>query len=113
LNKMKYLYYFSQAAIIGNHHARHNLGCFESLNCNLERAMKHFRIAAKNGVKESLESLRTKVVEGVIEQSEFDSILEDYETSVNEEMNEERDLAAALLAKSKRGQEIPMLLRKK
>ena len=75
--------------------------------------MKHFRIAAKNGVKESLESLRKKVAEGVIEQSEFDSILRDYETPVNEEMNEERDIGAALLAKSKQGQEIPTLSRKK
>ncbi|KAL7504033.1 hypothetical protein ACHAXN_001964 [Cyclotella atomus] len=96
---LKAKYYYAKAAIMGDHTARHILAWIERRDGNLERAMKHLRIAAKNGVKESLESLRTKVVEGVIEQSEFDSILHDYEITVNARKSEDRDCAAPLLAK--------------
>jgi hypothetical protein len=46
------------AAILGDHYARHYLGWIESNDD--ERSMMHFRIAAKNGVRESLEVLRQK-----------------------------------------------------
>jgi TPR repeat protein len=107
LNILKAKYYYGKAAIMGDHSSRHNLGCIEGKDGNLEKAMKHFRIAAKNGVKESLEILREKVAGGMMEQSDFDSILQDYERSINEIKSEQRDLAAALLEKGM-GVNMPM-----
>lgn len=85
-----------KAAILGDHYARHYLGWIESNDD--ERSMKHFRIAAKNGVRESLEVLRVAVAEGKMSKSDFNSILHDHEISVNEIKSEQRDLAAALIA---------------
>jgi hypothetical protein len=45
----KFIHHSEEAAIGGHPDARHNLGCFEVRNCRLERAKKHFTIAANLG----------------------------------------------------------------
>jgi TPR repeat protein len=47
-----------EAAIGGHPSARHNLGCEEACNGRLDRAVKHFIIAAKLGYDDSLLTLK-------------------------------------------------------
>jgi Flp pilus assembly protein TadD len=50
----KAVFHFEKAAIGGNPLARHNLACHELKNGNIERAVKHFIIAANLGLDESM-----------------------------------------------------------
>jgi len=51
----KAIYHSEQAAIGGHPFARHNLGCEEENNGRIERAVKHYIIAASLGDDDSLE----------------------------------------------------------
>lgn len=90
LNAKKVRYYMSQAAIMGNHFARHDLGLSEKKDGNFGRAMKHFRIAALNGFKRSLEELREIVKKGMMTPSD--------QSSVSSMEREEKEHATALFA---------------
>jgi hypothetical protein len=88
----------SQAAIMGNHFARHDLGLSEKKDGKFGRAMKHFRIAAMNGYKRSLEELREIVKKEMMTPSDFNCILRDYQSSVGSMEREEKEHATALFA---------------
>lgn len=98
-NSLKAKYYFAKAAMLGDHQARHNLACAEEREGNTERSMKHFRIAAMNGVEQSLDSLREGLANGSVQSFDFDKIVDAYQKSSNETKSKERDIAASLLAK--------------
>ena len=51
------VYHLEEAAIGGHVLARHNLGCIEADNGRMERAVKHWIIAANMGLDESLKVL--------------------------------------------------------
>ena len=64
-NRTKATYYYEQAAIKGHEVARHCLGCIEDADGgNHDRAVKHFVIAAKAGVPESMKSLQKMFMKG-------------------------------------------------
>ena len=52
----KMVYHWEMAAIGGHPLARHNLGCHEAKNGIIERAAKHFTIAAKLGFEMSMKA---------------------------------------------------------
>lgn len=57
-DRNKALNHWEEAAIGGHPQARHNLGIHEKQNDNIERAVKHFIIAANLGWDDSLKLLR-------------------------------------------------------
>ena len=57
-DEKKYVHHLEQAAIGGHPEARHNLGCVEEGNGRLDRAAKHWIIAAKLGFDDSLECVK-------------------------------------------------------
>ncbi len=56
-DETKRVYHFEKAAIGGHAFARCHLGCYESKNGKLDRAVKHFVIAANMGHDQSMEIL--------------------------------------------------------
>ena len=76
-DKEREVYHLEQAAIAGHATARFNLGCHELKEGNVERAVKHFTIAAKQGNDESLSNLSTLSQHG-IDVGDFDAIVRAY-----------------------------------
>ena len=54
------IYHLEQAAIAGHPEARYNLGMHERRKLSMERAMKHFIIAASNGHDLSMKKMVRK-----------------------------------------------------
>ena len=61
-NSIKAINHLETAAIGGHEVSRHMLGCIEVNRGRMDRAMKHFMIAAKSG---SNESLRRRLEKGI------------------------------------------------
>ena len=70
-DEKKALHYWELAAIRGHIKARHNLGIFEGRAGNMDRALKHYMIAARFGYNDSLENIKRSFMNG-------DATKEDY-----------------------------------
>jgi tetratricopeptide (TPR) repeat protein len=71
----KAVYHCEEAAIGGNPVARHNLGCHEENSGRIERAVKHYIIAANLGDDSSLKRLRECYNEGHVQKEDFAAAL--------------------------------------
>ena len=70
------IYHLEQAAIAGHPEARYNLGMHERRKLSMERAMKHFIIAASNGHDLSMKKMVRKGYEtGLVTKKDFASAL--------------------------------------
>lgn len=72
-----------EAAIGGHAWARHNLGYEEWENGRIERAVKHFIIAANLGNDKSIEILKKSYVEGLVTKDHFAAALRAHQAAVN------------------------------
>ena len=90
----KAVYHLEQAAIGGQPVARNNLGCIEMKRGNMEKAVKHFTIAAKLGLESSLKPLKKFYSEGVISKEEFAAVLRAHKVAVDAMKSPQRELAA-------------------
>lgn len=98
-NHTKALYHYQQAALGGNELGRHNLGCIEANEGNVDRAMKHWMIAAGTGSKESLESIRKEYVNGNVTKSQFEKALRGYQKCIDEGKSDQRLRAKRIIEK--------------
>eukprot|EP00956_Cyclotella_meneghiniana_P022974 scaffold44066_cov23-Cyclotella_meneghiniana.AAC.1 len=96
VDKKKAVHHYQIAAIMGNIHARHNLGCSERENGNYHRAMKHFMIAAKCGFQKSLDFVKQGFIYGHVTKEELERTLRGYQAACDETRSEQRDKAAAI-----------------
>ena len=69
------------AAMAGHELARFNLGCFEAQSRNIERAIKHWTIAASAGEFNAMHILIKYVEKGFISRESIDSTLAAYNNS--------------------------------
>ena len=93
---MKRLLYHAEEAAIGGHPlARHNLGCVERRNGKMDRAVKHFIIAAKLGFDVSLECLKTLYKAGHVSKEDFTAALRGHQAAIDAKKSPQRDEAAA------------------
>ena len=77
------MYYAEMAAILGHPIARHNLGCTEEReNDRLDRAAKHWIIAAKLGNDMSLERIKDLYKDGHVSKDDFTAALRGYQTAI-------------------------------
>jgi len=83
------------AAIGGDEVARHKLGIEEAQLGNMDRAMRHFMIAARVGFDESLKEVGNGYKTGYITKDEYASTLRAHQSIRNEMKSEERTRAAA------------------
>ena len=75
----------------GHAKARYNLGCLDGNNGRLLEALNHFRIAAKLGNDDALESLRGLGIRKEI----FDDTLRGHQAAVDATKSKQRDEAYA------------------
>ena len=95
MNKAKH--YYELAAMGGDLLARNNLGCLEGTGKagNEERAFKHYIIAARAGLKLSLDNVKKGFMKGVVTKEEYASTLRCYYDRQAEMKSDARDKAAA------------------
>mmetsp|Transcript_4489 Transcript_4489/g.6557 ORF Transcript_4489/g.6557 Transcript_4489/m.6557 type:complete len:315 (-) Transcript_4489:88-1032(-) len=74
-NVKKGVHHMKEAAIGGHPEARHNLGAYEYQEGKLERAVKHWIIAANLGCVESMEVLEMCFAQGDISEEGFNTAL--------------------------------------
>jgi hypothetical protein len=83
--------HFEASALAGNEMARYSLGCIEFNSGNVERAVKHWKIAASAGSFRAMDAMRTVFVVGRVSREMIDSTLTAYNTSCAEMRSEARD----------------------
>jgi len=89
----KAVYHLEKAAISGHHVARYNLGYIEGENGNLERAVKHFIIAANLGYEDSMQVLWGQYAKGNITKEDLDATLRTHHAAINEMKSSQREEA--------------------
>ncbi len=89
----KEIYHLEKAATGGHPGARHDLGCYESRNGNMERAVKHFIIAANVGYEESMKWLWKHYSAGNITKEELDATLRTHQAAIDATKSPERAAA--------------------
>ena len=94
-DKEKEVYHWEKAAIGGNPIARHELACIEEENGNIERAVKHYIIAANLGHEESMEALWTFYPAGYITKEKLESTLRTHKAAIDATKSSQRDAAEA------------------
>ena len=90
-DEKKSKYYYELAAMGGNLMARHHLGLSEYDAGNHKRAMKHLIIAARAGLKESLDNVKIGFMEGLVTKDEYASTLRACHERQKEMKSEQRD----------------------
>ena len=88
-------HYYKLAAIGGNICARHNLGAVEEDAGNMNRALKHFMIAAGGGFKKSLKQIQQLYTNGHATKDDYAKALQAYQNYLDEIKSKQRDKAAA------------------
>lgn len=86
IDEKKAKYYWELAAMGGNVLARHNVGALEGQAGNIDRALKHFAIAAKAGDVEALDMIKYGFMDGDVTKDEYANILRAYHER-HKEMN--------------------------
>ena len=92
-DKKKELYYAEQAAIGGHPSARHNLGCEEWRNGAVDRAAKHWIIAAKLGFGKSLEDVKSLYKAGHVSKDDFAEALRGHYAAIAATKSPQREEA--------------------
>ena len=91
----KAVYHYEKAAIGGDPEARHDLGCLEERDGNMEKAVKHYIIAANLGDEKSMKLLWWHYSAGNITKEELDATLRTHHAAINEMKSPEREAAEA------------------
>ena len=94
-DKERAVYHLEKAAIGGHHNARHNLGCVEENNGNMERAVKHFIINANLGDEGSMKVLWKHYSAGNITKEDLEATLRTHQSAIDAMKSAQRDAAEA------------------
>ncbi len=89
----KYLYHLEKAAIGGHTFARHDLGDYEVHYGNIERAVKHYMIAANLGYEGSMKRLWPLYSAGAITKEDLDATLRTHQAAIDEMKSSQREEA--------------------
>jgi TPR repeat protein len=87
----KSIHHYEKAAIGGHPQARHNLALYEECNGNVERAVKHFIIAAKLGYEASMKVLWKHYSLGNITKEDLDATLRAHQAALDATKSEQRE----------------------
>ena len=95
VDKKKAKYYYELAAMGGVIKARHNLGLIEEKAGNVERAIKHYMIAVRDGLSESSNNIKVLYRYGKATKEDYMKALQSYQEYLAEIKSDQRDEAAA------------------
>ena len=98
-NLTKAKFHFEAAAMAGHEVARFNLGIFEYNSGNMERAVKHWTIAASAGCYQSMHELKTLFEQGYVSRESMDTTLAAYNNSCMEMRSKARDSSIRAITK--------------
>jgi TPR repeat protein len=90
-DEKKELHHLEEAAIAGHPVARHNLGCYEEMNGRMERAVKHFIIAANLGYDDSIKGLKEYYANGQVSKEDFAAALRAHKAAVDATKSSQRE----------------------
>ena len=93
VDEKKAKHYSELAAMNGSVIARYNLGCWEERAGNIDRAYKHFILAAKAGDKDSLGNVKAGFMSGLVTKDEYENSLRAYQSRQDEMKSDDRDKA--------------------
>jgi len=94
VDKKKAKHYYELAAMGGNEMARHNLGATEQNAGNMERALKHYMLAAEGGYTDSLKRIQDLYKKGFASKDDYTQVLKSYQAYLSEIKSDQRDKAA-------------------
>ena len=94
----KAMYHYEEAAIGGHPESRYNLGSAEWNNRNIERALKHYIIAATQGNDDSIKRLMKAFKFGLLEKEDLASVLRAHKAAVDATKSPQREKAAELMS---------------
>jgi tetratricopeptide (TPR) repeat protein len=103
-DEKKKVYHLEVAAIGGHVYARHNLGCYEVRNGRMERAVKHFTIAANMGEEESMKAMWELHARGLVKKEQLTATLRAHQTAVDATKSQQREEAKEFLKSNERSQ---------
>ena len=92
-DKEKAVHHYEKAAIGGHPTARNNLGYYEEENGNIERAVKHYIIAANLGNEVSMKTLWAMFKDGDITKEDLETTLRTHKTAIDAMKSSQRDAA--------------------
>jgi tetratricopeptide (TPR) repeat protein len=92
-DEKKKVVHLEEAAIGGHPFARYNLGCHEWRNGRIERAIKHWIIAANLGDDGAIDTLKEQYAEGRISKENFAASLRAHQAAVDATKSPQRDAA--------------------
>jgi len=96
-DKKKAKHYYELAAMEGDAKARHNLGLKEAVEeGNMDRAVKHYVISARDGYADSLEMIKEIYSKGFATKEDYTKALRSYQEYLCEIKSDQRDKAAAV-----------------
>jgi tetratricopeptide (TPR) repeat protein len=91
----KKVYHLEVAAISGHPYARYNLGAYEATKGRIDRAAKHYIIAAKLGHDDALERVKEGFAGGFVRKDDFEAALRGHQAAVDATKSEQREEADA------------------
>ena len=95
IDKKKAVHYYELAAMGGDPYARNNLGGLEVEEGNLERALKHWLIAVRDGNSDSLQNIKHMCKHGFAAKEDYAKALQLHQSYVDEIKTAQRDEAVA------------------
>lgn len=100
-DEKKAVHHFEQAAIAGHPDSRYNLAKFELFEGNLDRAIKHWTIAANLGHDLSLAELKLRYKSGLVSKDVLAGALRGHQAAVDATKSPQREAAEAAHQKRK------------
>ena len=100
-DKAKAAEFYRKAAMQGSVSARHNLGGYEGQKGNHGRAVRHYLISAKMGLKESVAIIKLLFMGGLATNEQHSEALRGYQNAVEEMKSHDRDEAKRLRDRQK------------
>jgi TPR repeat protein len=89
----KEVYHLEEAAIGGHPTARYNLGYHEKMKGQINRAMKHYIIAAKQGDNDALERVKEGFYLDFLRKEDYETALRGHQAAVDATKSEQRRIA--------------------
>ena len=92
-DEKKEIHHLEEAAISGNPHARYNLGVHENSYGNIDRAVKHWIIAATQGEDDAIKALMRGFKQGFVEKDVLAAALRAHKVAVDATKSPQRESA--------------------
>ena len=92
-DKKKAVHFYEKAAMQGHVQSRHNIGSYEGMAGNHDRAVRYFLISAKMGFEDSVEMIKRMLAGGFATKGQYAQAVKDYQNAMEEMESAQREEA--------------------